>query len=440
MSSPDDTLSNQALSPDEQPTAPQSNVLRIVSGLHGGASRLLATQEMIVIGSGEDCDIVLADAGVARHHALVISLSGVFSLRALDAPLRVDGRPLHPGDPVALAPFQRIELGEVALAVGPEEDDRWAALLPSYDGGARRPSAKRAYLRHLPTVAALAVLSLASVAIFAAVVPKARIGPQPIDRLAALAGQYQITDRNTSLTPDGVPVLTGTVDDVAMREKIRIRAQGEGIEAKIDLRTGNDIAHDVQEVLRSQGLSARARYLGNGDVEVSGRFEDEQALRAAATSRAMIDVVGVKRVIPRNFAAEQKTRVATAAAAAADKKSPAQIVAVVRGSEPHALASDGTRYAVGSELPDGGKLIAIGTHAWALMPDGQTRQVKPSAFANVESTPAAATPSDAAAAASDKVDAAKPTTDVKADPKATPKASTKAAVANVSSQSPMVRL
>ena len=426
MSSPTDTSSDSPSTNSPQAASLQSaslqpDVLRILSGLHGGASRLLAAQEMIVIGSGEDCDIVLADAGVARHHALVISLGGVFSLRALDAPLRIDGRLLHPGDPVALAPFQRIELGEVGFAVGPEEDDRWSALLPSYHGHvAARASAKRSYLRHLPTIAGLAVLSLASVAIFAAVVPKARTEPQPVDRLDAIAAQYRITDGATTVTPEGLPVLSGSVDDVAMREQIRERIGREGIVAKIDLRTGEDIAHDVQEVLRSQGLNARTRYLGKGDVEVSGRFEDEQALRSAATSRAMIDVVGVKRVIPRNFAAEPKVQ-ATATAVVAQKKPESQIVAVVRGAEPHALAADGTRYAVGSELPGGGKLIAIGTHAWALMPDGQTKQIKPSMFANVAGSSAGATLQTATG-----TEAAKPAVDAKADPAATPKATTKA--------------
>ena len=46
------------------------DVLRIVDGLHAGANRVLARDEMILVGSGDDCDIVLADRGVAIRHAL----------------------------------------------------------------------------------------------------------------------------------------------------------------------------------------------------------------------------------------------------------------------------------------------------------------------------------------------------------------------------------
>ena len=49
---------------DKHPPDAGEAVLRIVSGLHVGASRPLSRREMILIGSGDDCDVVLADAGV----------------------------------------------------------------------------------------------------------------------------------------------------------------------------------------------------------------------------------------------------------------------------------------------------------------------------------------------------------------------------------------
>src|SRR3546814_1018341 len=74
-----------------------------------------------------------------------------------------------------------------------------------------------------------------------------------------------------------------------------------GFEAAIDLRSGDKIADDVSEVLRTQGINAETRYLGNGVVEASGRFEDMDAMREAASSRAMDDVPGVTKVLVRNF-------------------------------------------------------------------------------------------------------------------------------------------
>src|SRR3546814_3665097 len=86
---PESNVANETAAP-----AP-GNVLRILAGLHAGASRDLAEQEMILVGSGDDCDIVLADQGVARHHALINLVGGMSSLRALHAPLRVDRSEEH---------------------------------------------------------------------------------------------------------------------------------------------------------------------------------------------------------------------------------------------------------------------------------------------------------------------------------------------------------
>src|SRR3546814_13433714 len=82
---PESNIASEAAAP-----AP-GNVLRILEGLHAGASRDLAEQEMILVGSGDDCDIVLDDQGVARHHALINLVGRMASQRGLGAPLRLHG-------------------------------------------------------------------------------------------------------------------------------------------------------------------------------------------------------------------------------------------------------------------------------------------------------------------------------------------------------------
>src|SRR3546814_2748105 len=77
---PESNVANETAAP-----AP-GNVLRILAGLHAGASRDLAEQDMILVGSGDGCDIVLAHQGVARHPALLTLVRGVSPPRALVAP------------------------------------------------------------------------------------------------------------------------------------------------------------------------------------------------------------------------------------------------------------------------------------------------------------------------------------------------------------------
>ncbi|QOW20340.1 hypothetical protein INQ41_04755 [Lysobacter ciconiae] len=363
-----------------QPTTARL-VLRILAGLHIGANRVLGDQEMLLVGSGEDCDIVLSDDGVAPHHAMLLRNGNSLALRAIDAPAGFAGDPLYPGDPIELQLGAPVRLGDASFAVGDASDPKWMPA-DGLDAIEQAPlNARRAVRPGLAkTLAGLAVLSLVSAGIYASVRPVTAPEPSMEEQVAALVSTYNIGDNTTSINDAGMTVLTGTVPDSATRSRIQREVDASELPLRLNLRTGEDVAADVAEVLRSQGITARTRYLGNGDVEVSGRFEDQDKLRAAATSRAMIDVTGINRVIPRNYADED-------AKAPQRAKAPVErtrIVSIVGGDDSYVLAADGTRYAVGAELPDDrGTLVAIGKSAWALV-DGKVHQVKPDPPVEVE--------------------------------------------------------
>ncbi|MEH6422373.1 FHA domain-containing protein, partial [Pseudomonas sp. CGJS7] len=367
------------LKPEIRVAAPAISVLRVVSGLHTGGSRPLSAQETVLIGSSGDCDIVLSDPGVAPRHAFLTRMGGSVSLRALDAPLLIEGQTLNPGDPAELTAMQRVDLGGASFAVGSADDPGWATMLPN-QGDLPKPA--KSGMRHLPLIAGLAALSLVSVAIAAAVMPGFEKEPTAKELVEPLIKQFSIADGRLVENEDGSLVLSGTVKDAAAREMIRKRLATDQVEARLELRTGDDIAADVREVLRSQGLSAQTRYLGNGDVEVSGRFPDQALFKRVVASRAMQDVDGARRLIPRNLD-ESQAPVAGPVVAAPEAESkpvatePTRIVQIVRGTNPHVVDIDGAEYAVGDVMPDGRSLIAIGDKAWALNKlTGLTEQLK----------------------------------------------------------------
>ncbi|WP_288192560.1 hypothetical protein, partial [uncultured Phyllobacterium sp.] len=115
---------------------------------------------------------------------------------------------------------------------------------------------------------------------------------------------------------------------------IRKRLITDEVEARLELRTGDDIAGDVREVLRSQGLTTQTRYLGDGDVEVSGHFADPSLFSRAIASRAMQDVAGVRRVIKRDLDASPVAAGPAVAAPEEPKKTlptePTRIVQILR--------------------------------------------------------------------------------------------------------------
>jgi hypothetical protein len=367
--------------------AAPGRVLRIVAGLHAGASRPLAEQEMLVVGSGDDCDIVLADTGVAAHHALITLVAGAFTLRALDAPLRIEGKPLHPGDPVEVRPLQRIDLGEAAIAFGDENEAAWDALFPAIADPARKRKVGP-LLRRLPLIAAGAVLLLATVAVVAAFLPRRDNQVDVTAYLQALVPQHGITQSSIDTDVNGVPVLSGTVESDGVRNSIEQQLQDSGVRASLALRTGEDLARDVREVFRMAGLNVQTRYAGDGAVEVDGAIP-RAAADAVLGSRAMADV-GAQVVLGERLAGLGAGAQADANPEAEAAAQPAvDIVHVVRGREPYVVDTNGVQYPDGATIPGHGKLVGIGSKIYVEGPGGEIKQIRPITAAELAARAAA---------------------------------------------------
>lgn len=370
-------------------------VLRIVAGLHAGATRPLAKQEMLVVGSGDDCDIVLADTGVAAHHALITLVNGAFTLRALDAPLRLDGKPLHPGDPAELRPMQRIDLGEAAVALGSADEAAWSALFPAVATEAARARGKP-FVRRLPILAAGTVLALTIAAVVVAMLPR---GDPQVDAqafLRSLIPQYRIMDSKTSTGLDGVPALSGMVDDDQTRDRIERQLREAGITATVSLRTGEGMARDVGEVFRAQGVTMQTKYLGHGAVELNGAV-DQDTLQRVMDSSAMKDI-GVSRFVAGDGLVSTKPFPAPPGGdgkpAPANDEPAVDIVSVVRGKEPYVVDAGGVQYPVGDRVPGHGTLIVIGKQVWVQADDGAIKVLRPVTAAELAARTTAAENAD----------------------------------------------
>lgn len=93
-------------------------LLKIFSGPHVGAEVLLPSGTTI-IGSGDDCDVVLTDRLIAEHHVEVSITDETIQCRPLgDDLVLVDGKPVGK---TVIRPFQFFTIGTTHAAIGPED-------------------------------------------------------------------------------------------------------------------------------------------------------------------------------------------------------------------------------------------------------------------------------------------------------------------------------
>ena len=281
--------------------------VRIVKGVHAGALTPLGTSDMLVVGASDDCDVVLSDAGIARHHCILNSQDGKLSVRAMDDAVVLNGRRLGPGQTVSIEVGATITLGDAALAIVSDSSDasraRSEARASRYAQMTSRSANYIADLFHRFRWSFIAVLPLA-VAVASVLSPSREVSVQTAKPAAS---------------------------------------------AEVE-RSGTAVAHDVAEVLRLSGITSEASYNGGGTVTVRGRLGNQQVLAKIIDSRAMHDIVGLKRVVVLNL--DHPGELVSGV-------DGTRIVSAVSGSDPYVVTADGSRYYVGAALPQGGRLTGV---------------------------------------------------------------------------------
>jgi hypothetical protein len=309
--------------------------LKVTAGVHKGALIRLDTADMLVIGASDDCDVILADAGVCSHHCVLKRQADRFFLRTIEGALNVNGHEQDPGATIFVPPRVPVIIGSAAFEI-----------VSTAASAADAPPQVSTH-EHTPTK-----------------VPPSR--SQLLSRM--------LRRRPLSVTA-AVAAIIATVFAVrAISLGISAQsAQGAAgqatVAAAVTSRSGASIAHDVAEVLRLSGITCEAQYNGDGAVTVSGHLGDPQALEAIVKSRAIREIVGLKRVLAINIDHPSGSMHGTTV-------DGTRIVSVVASADPYVVTADGSRYYIGASLPQGGRLAGVKEGEVLVERDGHTEHWK----------------------------------------------------------------
>jgi type III secretion system YscD/HrpQ family protein len=378
----------------------------VLGGLHAGALVDVATDDWTLVGSAEDCDIVLRDARVLPHHAALFVRGGQLQLRAIDGELLAQGQTCAPGVSVALGDAQTWQMAGVTLGVGCRDSAAWEALraspafeaiatdieaTASEEGGdagldptssadadfsdtpaptvgptARLPRRlTRKAQRVMTTAAACAVIVATGAVAWAVVWPKVQ-AHENSSAVAGVLSNLGMPELRVVDASNGHLRIEGAVRSESDRTRLMQALRQRGIYPAVDVVSGEQLAGTVQNSFRQRGLLVKAQYVGGGRVEVQGAspspvteqvVQDVLAATNAVTQVALLDAASSAAAEP------QETVLAPAAptpvANSKGDRDPQRIVGVVGGDSPFVLTQDRKRYLVGSMLPDGTQIDQI---------------------------------------------------------------------------------
>jgi type III secretion system YscD/HrpQ family protein len=384
--------------------------LRVLSGMHEGASTELCENSWLVLGSGGQCDIVLRDDSIVEQHCLIGYQAGEVTVRVLDGIVRLHGRAVEPRETVSLTDYEALQVGMVGIAFGSPGSARWTEVSEQWDRnilteetgssdtadvgdngfepeatqlasdplGLSPRSGRRGRLRRLMLGrhARLAFRSLAvSVLVLGGVAGSWHGVSQATNTIQSKAGvmktinQMGFTELVLSKGSGGLDLLTGVVPTEADRaDLVNVLAKA-GLRPASDIVTGEHLAMAVQNEFRQRGWNVMTSYVTGGTVLVDGLAPDPEV--KALESRILGSIKGVKQLaFVKDNAGPATGGAATGAnlAAANTVKSKSgidpkadgkRITGVVSGEEGYLVTADGSRYSRGAVMQDGTEIERI---------------------------------------------------------------------------------
>ncbi|OZG74396.1 hypothetical protein BTA51_05140 [Hahella sp. CCB-MM4] len=320
------------ISDDQSPNALWTNggngagLIKITDGLHRNAEYLCQQLDMVMIGASTDCDLVLADPQIARHHCLVVLGQDGYLVRALDASVEVLGKILNPGDQEKVAAGTMLNLADVSLELS-------SRVL-------EEPDTNGTISRQLKLYTSIFLVMLILVS-----------------GLLIWGGELY------------AKVTAGAVDEVKAVESLPAPSAGTPvIETK-----ASDLAGQVGEILRLSGLRGKTAELGEGKVELVGIFPNKDKLERVIHSRAMQDIKGLQQVVVRNKLEEKVDE--------PKQTDDKEIARVITGHDPYVVTRDDARYYPGAELDVGTIIDEIKPEGViVILASGEKRLLEPGAM------------------------------------------------------------
>ncbi len=310
--------------------------LKVLTGKHAGAEHPLLASDFLLVGSSDDCEIIMTDEGIAPHHCLISRQGRDVLVRPLDAAVGTGEEQWAPGQMQTVSLGQSIRLGQSSIAIQSALPAIAAEEMPSSRQGSERQKNGAVWGTLLTSLCLLILTGLYFIGNVQAYWPGS-------DDAMVLA----TTPAFAIATPAQSPYVRAFIGDFNALET-RLSS------ADVLPRGGDTLASDVKEILRLSGIAATARMLEPGRVEISGYFGDGRQAASVIQSRAMRDIEGLKQIVAVNL--DQPVEMENSDTPV---KTFPRVIRLVTGPDPYLVTQDGSRYYPGARLPDGSVLADI---------------------------------------------------------------------------------
>ncbi|WP_426702942.1 FHA domain-containing protein [Rhodanobacter sp. Col0626] len=358
--------------------------LRVLTGTHAGAEIRLPDRGILMIGHADDCDLILADEGIAAHHCVLTVVGDQVLLRAMDGSVATHDGPIAVGENITLEHFAVAHLDGVQLAVGPHWNERWQSLTDAAGTGASMFTKNQLDGRRRGLLSVVALLLLvAMLVLFGSwkvnhpIVMATHTADQQLGQAQAILGDMSLRHVKASVGDDNRLLIRGVVNSAAQLPQLKSRLSAASLNTELTVRDWPSVAKQVNDIFAMHGYTVETTMLDQGDIVVAGHFGDhengikvqKEVLGSSDMQKLGTDLLGL-RLATKNYDETPE---------GPPQLPPGKRIRhVSSGEDSYLITRDDSRYYPGATLPQGGVFLAVSDNGNILvrMPDNSLKQLE----------------------------------------------------------------
>ena len=339
----------------------ESMELVVLEGEQAGARTIIRPGRSLSLGATLDDDIVLRDPEVVGTRVKLKVGDAALNLEVAVGEVAVGDKKLIQGEETEIPPYMAMRIGGSTIAYGKTGSAHWQELieeLKQSDEKALVDTAAdirgRKDIQHIGRVMLFMFIGLGLlIALFAG----GRQSKTPLDpvkqlvQLTELIEQMEFAGLQVEQKEDGGLSIVGYLEEARQRASLETMLADHSIVATLKIQVGEDLAAEVKDIYRVQGINAEVEPLGEKRVKVNTREVDISHLKSVQEDA--IRDAGLEEVVASNVAP-------LALPEAMPPADPGRAVTMVVAGEPaYVVTDEKTRYFVGALLPTGHRIAAI---------------------------------------------------------------------------------
>lgn len=349
----------------------------VLTGEQSGARRVLDDNATFTISGKMDTDVVFRDPTINEERLNLITRNNEVFVQVMSGNVEIQGKIVSSGNLVKIPEYAKIKIGETTFSYGRHVGAAWHEIVEYVSNIELASSAKSKHFNIITSRQLVFLLSLLVIISLVTILVYININKNSenvaiisqIDVLKSDLEDNGIYSLDVSRTESGQLTITGFLMTNKEKSTVESIVDDHKLSVLLDVFTGDNLAKEVEELYRVNGVDADVKVLKYGSVIVTTEYKDKSLLEKlkhiALSEISHLNELDTEYIGTINRAENIES-------SNSFDKDEKRITMVVSGLPAYIMTHDQSKYYIGAILPSGHKIIAIQDKKVTIEKNGNT--------------------------------------------------------------------